>query len=195
MAQAVARDVAAWAPLPTRPMPAGSDPVLHDGRVVLRPLAEADLDAIVEILRHPEVRPWWGDYDEARLRADYLGEGSDSAFAIVLDEHVAGIIGYWEEDEPDHRHAGMDIAVAADLHGQGVGAEALVTLARHLVEERGHHRLVIDPAVANERAIRAYEAIGFRRVGVMRKAERSPDGEWRDALLMDLLADELPPRV
>jgi len=166
--------------------------VLHGERVVLRPLAEADVAAILEILRHAQVRPWWGDYDEKRLRADYLDEGSDSAFAIVLGERVAGIVGYWEEDEPDYRHAGMDIAIAADLHGQGVGAEALVTLGRHLVESRGHHRLVIDPAAANERAIRAYEAIGFRRVGVMRKAERSPGGEWRDALLMDLLADELP---
>jgi aminoglycoside 6'-N-acetyltransferase len=28
-------------------------------------------------------------------------------------------------------------------------------------------------------------------VGVMRRAERAPDGRWRDSLLMDLLADEL----
>jgi aminoglycoside 6'-N-acetyltransferase len=56
---------------------------------------------------------------------------------------------------------------------------------------RGHHRLTIDPAAANARAIRAYRAIGFRDVGVMRRYERGPDGEWRDALLMDMLAGEL----
>ncbi|MEA2437908.1 MAG: hypothetical protein QOF65_2464, partial [Thermoleophilaceae bacterium] len=32
---------------------------------------------------------------------------------------------------------------------------------------------------------------GFRRVGVMRKCERFADGAWHDALLMDLLAEEL----
>ena len=41
------------------------------------------------------------------------------------------------------------------------------------------------------RAIRSYEALGFRPVGIMRKVERRPDGELRDGLLMDLLAEEL----
>jgi aminoglycoside 6'-N-acetyltransferase len=61
---------------------------------------------------------------------------------------------------------------------------------RYLLEERGHHRLTIDPAVANERAVRAYERVGFRPVGVMRQYSRSPDGTWHDGLLMDLLASE-----
>ena len=38
-----------------------------------------------------------------------------------------------------------------------------ISLTRYLIEERGHHRLTIDPAAANERAIRAYEKAGFRR--------------------------------
>lgn len=63
-------------------------------------------------------------------------------------------------------------------------------LARYLFDERGHHRLTIDPAAANARAIRAYERVGFRPVGVMREYERGPDGVWRDGLLMDLLASE-----
>lgn len=78
-----------------------------------------------------------------------------------------------------------------DLDGRGLGAEALRTVLRHLFDERGHHRATIDPAVENERAIRSYERVGFRPVGVVRRAERAPDGRWRDALLMDLLADEL----
>ena len=65
------------------------------------------------------------------------------------------------------------------------------TLARYLVEELGHHRLVIDPDVDNAGAIRCYEKVGFRPVGVMRRYARGADGEWHDALLMDLLAGEL----
>ncbi len=62
-----------------------------------------------------------------------------------------------------------------------------------LIGERGHHRITIDPALANTRAIRAYEKVGFERVGVMRKAERDPDGGgWHDALLMQLLAEDYP---
>ena len=48
--------------------------------------------------------------------------------------------------------------------------------------------VTIDPAAQNTRAIRAYERVGFRPVGVMRLYERSPGGTWRDALLLDLLA-------
>jgi aminoglycoside 6'-N-acetyltransferase len=66
------------------------------------------------------------------------------------------------------------------------------TLARHLVHDRGHHRLVIDPAADNAAAIACYAAVGFRPVGVMRQYERDIDGDsWHDGLLMDLLAGEL----
>lgn len=60
-----------------------------------------------------------------------------------------------------------------------------------MFDDRGHHRLTIDPAAANKQAIRAYRRIGFRPVGIMRQYERGPDGNWRDGLLMDLLSGEL----
>jgi aminoglycoside 6'-N-acetyltransferase len=54
------------------------------------------------------------------------------------------------------------------------------------VDERGHHRITIDPAAANAAAIRAYEKAGFRTVGVLRSYERDPDGTgWHDGLLME----------
>jgi len=52
-------------------------------------------------------------------------------------------------------------------------------------------RLIIDPAAHNANAIKAYQRIGFKPVGVMRRYERGPDGTWHDGLLMDLLAEEL----
>jgi hypothetical protein len=71
------------------------------------------------------------------------------------------------------------------------GPAALRLAARWLVGDRGHHRLTIDPAACNERAIRAYAAVGFKPVGRMRRYERGADGAWRDGLLMDLPAEEL----
>ncbi len=68
----------------------------------------------------------------------------------------------------------------------------MATLARHLVRDRAHHRLVIDPAADNETAIRCYTAVGFRPVGIMRRYERDADRVgWHDGLLMDVLAEEL----
>jgi len=95
------------------------------------------------------------------------------------------MIQFGEEDEPEYRHAWIDLFVATEHHGRGIGTDAVRTIARHLVEERGHHRLTIDPSLDNAAAIRAYEKAGFRPIGVMRLAERSPEGTWRDALFME----------
>jgi RimJ/RimL family protein N-acetyltransferase len=109
-----------------------------------------------------------------------------------VDGSVQGMIQYTEVIEPMYRHASLDVFLDPAVHGRGIGRDAVRTLARHLVHERGHHRLVIDPAVDNEPAIRCYAAVGFRPVGVMRRYEHDVEGEgWHDGLLMDLLAEEL----
>jgi aminoglycoside 6'-N-acetyltransferase len=104
---------------------------------------------------------------------------------------VIGLIQYWEEPDPDYRHAAIDLFLHPDWHGRGLGTDAIRTLARHLFQDRGHHRLTIDPAAHNQRAIRAYRRVGFRPVGVLRRYERGSDGRWHDGLLMDLLPEDL----
>ncbi len=90
-----------------------------------------------------------------------------------------------------YRHAGIDIFLDPEIHGRGVGPDAVRALCVHLVDDVGHHRLVIDPAADNAPAIRCYAKVGFRPVGVMRRYELGPDGTWHDGLLMDLLAEDL----
>lgn len=169
-------------------------PTLRGERVVLRPLAAADADVLSGIIVQPEVARWWGSrpHDREHHRAGLLEDAAgNDAFAIEVDGALAGWLGVYEEEEPDYRHAGLDIFLAPERQGAGLGAEALRLAARWLIEECGHHRLIIDPAAANERAIAVYAAIGFRPVGIMRAYERGNDGTWHDGLLMDMLADEL----
>jgi aminoglycoside 6'-N-acetyltransferase len=98
---------------------------------------------------------------------------------------------YSEEDDPQYKHAQLDIAVHDEHRRRGYATDAIRTLARHLFDVVGHHRLTIDPSVANEAAIHCYERVGFTTVGVMRQYERGADGTWHDGLLMELLAGEL----
>ena len=163
---------------------------LAGDRVSLRPVTHADRPRLREILAEPGVARWWGPADTERA-VDDLFDPEVTAFAIEVDRRVAGAIQYAEEEDPDYRHAGIDVFLGADHQGRGFGPDAIRTLARYLFGERGHHRLTIDPALANERAIRAYRGVGFRPVGVMRAYERGPDGTWHDGLLMDMLAGEL----
>jgi aminoglycoside 6'-N-acetyltransferase len=159
-------------------------------RVRLRPYDRADLPALVRAVNDPAVAAWWGKYDESALH-DELTDERLMVWTILVDGEPVGVIEVTEEDEPDYRHVSLDIFLSAGLHGRGLGAEALHIALRHLFDDRGHHRATIDPAVENERAIRSYERVGFKPVGIVRRAERAPDGRWRDSLLMDLLAEEL----
>jgi aminoglycoside 6'-N-acetyltransferase len=164
-------------------------PLVGGDRVTLRPIAERDLDGLAAIIREPDVAAWWGEADEPeRLRHNLRMDGD--AWAIELDGELAGWLGFSEETEPDYRSVALDISLSGRFQGQGLGPDALRAAIRWFAGERGHHRFTIDPNAANERAIRAYSAVGFKPVGVMRRAELR-DGEWTDALLMDLLIEEL----
>jgi aminoglycoside 6'-N-acetyltransferase len=159
--------------------------------LVLRQAGSGDLAEILRVLQDPTVERWWGRYDMTRVVKDYEDDDEAVVFLVEVDGVVAGIIQYSEEEDPQYRHAGIDIAIVGAYQRQGVGPRAIKALAAHLIDERGHHRLTIDPAADNRNAIRAYEAVGFRPVGIMRQYERGLDGTWRNGLLMDMLAGEL----
>jgi len=160
--------------------------------VLLRPGRPEDTDRLLQIRREPGVVRWWGGVDiEEEVREEFIE--ADDAFVIEVEGEVVGAIQYHEESDPMYRHAGMDIFLTTSHHGEGLGTEALRLLASYLFEERSHHRLTIDPAADNAAAIRAYERVGFRAVGIMRKYERGPEGVWHDGLLMDMLVEEFRP--
>ena len=162
--------------------------ILSGPRISLRNATLDDLALVSTIRRESEVTRRWGILEEGELE-EFLHD--DKTFVVEADGEIIGAIQYGEENEPMYRHASIDIFLTMSRHGQGLGSEAVRILARYLIEERGHHRLTIDPAADNAAAIRAYEKVGFRPVGVMRSYERGPDGTWHDGLLMELLADEL----
>ena len=167
-------------------------PVLTGRRVTLRPGRPGDAGRLHAILAEPSVTQWWGDPDPVEEVAAALRSAGPAVLLVVeIGGEVAGGIQYQEEDDPQYRHAGIDIYLSGRFQGQGAGAEAVALLAGFLFRHRGHHRLTIDPAAANDRAIRCYAKVGFRPVGVMRSYERGADGRFHDGLLMDMLAAEL----
>jgi aminoglycoside 6'-N-acetyltransferase len=156
--------------------------------LTLRPVVPADVPELLRIHRTPEVARWWDEPCEGFPLTD---EPEATRFTIEVDGAVAGMIQFSEELEPKYRHAAIDLFLDPALHGRGIGSEAVRRVVRLLIDERGHHRITIDPATENVAARRAYEKAGFRPVGVLRQAERDADGSgWHDALLMELIAGE-----
>jgi aminoglycoside 6'-N-acetyltransferase len=175
--------------------PAGAGPSAADEGLVGRhcrlvPVGPEHASELRRIVRTPAVAARWPDEDRDPT---WPFEDPDAVrFAVMVDGAVAGLVQYAEEAEPAYRHASIDIFLDPAVHNRGIGRDAVSTLAGHLVNDRGHHRIVIDPAADNEAAIRCYRAVGFREVGVMRAYERDAAGTgWHDGLLMELLGGDL----
>lgn len=160
-----------------------------DGALVsLVPVADLDepaLERLGAIRERAEIVAVWGEPenlwpDDPGVHGYAIVDGSDGA--------VAGFVQWAEEDDAQYRHAGIDIFVDPDRHGRGIGTDTVQTVLAHLVEDRGHHRVVIDPAAANTAAIACYRKAGFREVGVMHAYERGLDGSFHDGLLMEYVA-------
>jgi aminoglycoside 6'-N-acetyltransferase len=162
--------------------------ILSGRRVTLRIAGLDDAARLTSIRREPEIERRWGILEEGEMEEFVTDE---KTLVVEVDGEVIGAVQYDEVEDPMYRSAGIDLYLTTSRHGQGLGSEAVRVLARHLIEERGHHRLTIDPAADNIAAIRAYEKVGFRPVGVMRSYEQGPDGTFHDGLLMELLASEL----
>jgi aminoglycoside 6'-N-acetyltransferase len=163
---------------------------LEGEQVVVRSLTDADHGALETVMASPGVRAWWWDFDIGDF-ARHTTEPDVEPFVIEHADDVVGYLQVSEEDSAQYRFAGIDLALRDDAQGRGLGSDAVRTIARFLFETRRHHRLTIDPALANARAIRCYEKVGFARVGVLREYERGTDGTWHDGLLMELLARDL----
>jgi aminoglycoside 6'-N-acetyltransferase len=167
--------------------------------LTLRPIAAADVPALVAIRNTPEVARWWGE-PEPGWPLDDLEPGM-AIYAMWRDRTVVGLIQTWEEPDPRYRAAAIDLFVDPACHRQGVATEALQILVGDLIA-RGHHRITIDPALDNTGAIACYAGVGFAPVGVMRGYERIPEtAPPHDGLLMELVVAppsgpaQVPPAV
>ncbi len=151
--------------------------------MVVRPLTPDDVSHLRRIRALPEVVRWWGEMPDEFPEPDDPG---DARFAILVDAEVAGLVQYAEGPDPEARHADVDVFLDPARHGRGLGTDAMRTIVRHLVAERGHHRVTLSTSPDNAPAICCYEMVGFRSVG-MTRASLWIDvrGEWVDELLMD----------
>jgi len=159
--------------------------------VTLRPVIGADRSALVAIRSAEPVRRWWrGDDLEAEFDDDL---SDDEVHRFVIEDaggRVIGLIQFSEEDDPDYRHASIDIYIDPCVHRRGFATDAIRVLVGHLFDRRGHHRLTIDPSADNAAAIACYAKVGFRQVGRMTAYERRADGTWGDGILMELIRSD-----
>jgi aminoglycoside 6'-N-acetyltransferase len=166
--------------------------------VSIRPAGDADLDFLVELYADEDVRPYLaaaGSYDREGVVAKVAQDPEAGGVMVVeLEGERAGAM-VWELT---NRRSGIvhvsGLAVHPDFRGRRVADEAARLFQRHLLHERGFHRIELEVYGFNERAQRHAERSGFVREGVKRQAYLRGDG-WVDGVLYALVAEDLePPR-
>ncbi len=173
---------------------------LADGEIALRPLAEADLPALIEALQDPEIPRWTRipqDYGEAQAR-DWLveqarrrasGAGIDVVIADGASGELLGAIGLphveWAE-----RRCELGYWLARRHRGRGVMRRAIRLLSRWIFEELPIDRISIMTAVENGRSRAAAERSGFQFEGVLRSYIVFKDGA-HDVAMYSLLREDL----
>ena len=113
--------------------------------MILRHVQPGDEGRLLQIFSDPTVSRWWGDPDKSVADTMNAEEGDDH-YLIEVDGEVVGMIQSYQETDEMYRHAGIDISIREPWQGKGLGPEAIRLLAHHLIDDLGHHRLVIDPA-------------------------------------------------
>ena len=137
-----------------------------DGDATLRMLAEADLATTMAWRNHPESRGWFHSTDEisAEQHAEwfrrYLGRDDDYVFVLeIAGARVAQVSLY---DIRDGAAEFGRLLVDPAARGRGVSHRAVALCLRFASDALGLRELHLEVKRDNARAIRAYEAAGFR---------------------------------
>ena len=162
--------------------------------VSIRPAADEDVDFLVELYADEDVRPFLaaaGSYDREGIAAKVAQDPEAGGVMLVeLAGARAGAMA-WElrSRRSDIVHV-SGLAVHPDFRGRRLADDAARLFQRHLIHERGFHRIELEIYGFNERAQRHAERSGFVREGVKRKAYRRGDG-WVDGVLYAIVAEDL----
>ncbi|HEX6945959.1 MAG TPA: GNAT family protein [Acidimicrobiia bacterium] len=170
-----------------------------EGDIVrLREVRESDLPLFVELRNDLETQAWSRtlppDYTLEMIRRrywerDFSYRRTDGIFIVEVKEtgEAAGMISY--SDLVDRMEATWGLAVHKRFWGTGVAHDAADTLLRFLFHELGLRVVRLYTQSGNERAVGAFEKLGFK------VATRTPnaifkDGRYVDNISMDILREE-----
>lgn len=170
---------------------------LQDGALTIRPLRVGDADIMLKWLTDPRVLEFYEGRDvhftPETIREDFF---DDELFRCIIEWEgkPAGYLQYYPVDaegRAEYGFTGPETCLwAADqflgepsLWGKGLGRRFLRLLLRYLFEEEGAKAVLLDPHADNERAIRCYEACGFRKEKLL-PAHELHEGTMRDCWLM-----------
>lgn len=141
----------------------------------IQPLAESDLEAVLEIERDIYEFPWTlGNFRDS-MRAGY------SCWGLHEDRRLIGYAVLMLAAGEGHL---LNLSVAAAMQRRGHGARMLGHLVR-VARDYGARVLFLEVRPSNAAAQRLYAAQGFHQIGVRRGYYPARDGR-EDAIVLSL---------
>ncbi len=178
-----------------------TNPFLVGASVYLRPLGRADAPAFLTWLNDAEVARFLLAYRSMTLRAeeefiDNLGQGDDVTLGIVLREgdRLIGGTGLHQIDQRCRRASFGILIGDKGAWGKGYGTEATRLMLGYAFGTLNLNRVWLHVYEYNERGIRSYEKVGFRREGVLRQ-DTYRDGRYWDTVAMAMLREDWDQRA
>ena len=171
--------------------------VLIGKRVYLRPLAKEDLVYLRKWSEDAEIRALIGEAapmseaDSEEFLHKTYADSTREWFVLVTrnSDQVIGEAGLLRMDAT-WRTTDVSIIIGEkEEWGKGYGTETILLLLDYAFGHLNFHRVAIGVVGFNERAMRFWEKVGFRKEGV-RRDEYYYDGKYHDFVMMSILEDE-----
>jgi sugar O-acyltransferase (sialic acid O-acetyltransferase NeuD family) len=138
-----------------------------------------------DVIRTLNLPSYWTPVplEEIEIYCRTLIASPTDAFFALHDGSDGRFVGTVRAGHIDGAAATADIGIMIgrrDRWGRGLAQDAIATLCRWLFAECGMRRLTAGAMAINPAMIRVFEALGFRREGVMRQQDRLREGGYCD---------------
>ncbi|RZT15523.1 GNAT family N-acetyltransferase [Fictibacillus sp. BK138] len=171
--------------------------LLEGNKIYLRPLEQSDKESIYLALTNEEVRKMTGSkkvFTREQINGYYDRISSDDSRVDLTictqeDDEVVGDISILEIN-PLNRNAYIRVALNEPKYfGRGYGSEAMKLMVKFGFQTLNLHRIELNVYSFNERGIKTYEKLGFKKEGVQREA-LFYEGQYHDSIIMGILESE-----
>ena len=161
---------------------------------MIRKAVPGDLDFIYELYMHPQINPWllyepmdknsfrpiYDELLEKGVKYIYNHDGKDSGmFKLVPFTHRTSHIVYLG-----------GLAIHPSFAGMGLGQQLMNEIIS-FVRQQGFKRVELGVDLINEKALRLYEKMGFKKEGIMKKyVYLKKENIFLDEVLMAYLIED-----
>lgn len=173
--------------------------IVQDGSLTIRHLERKDRFLLAKWLSNPDVLHYYEGRDNPfnveKVEQQFFTDEDVTRCIIEFDRTPIGYLQFYEVDEAERKIYGYDVPEEI-IYGmdqfigkptywnKGIGTQLVRSMVSYLIREKGAERIVMDPQIQNERAIRCYEKCGFNKVKLLPKHELH-EGEFRDCWLIE----------